>query len=169
MSSGKLRFTLRGKIPYLCLAAVIVAADQVSKWLIARSLTVYQSTPVIPGFFRFTHVRNSGAVWGFFSHLSHGWVPKVITLMAILAFLLVIYYFLKLPISCRPEILAFAFVLAGAIGNITDRIRLGYVIDFIELYLGRFHWPTFNVADTFISAGVVLLAWCIWRGKCSQF
>jgi signal peptidase II len=158
--------TLRGKHPYLLIALLIVCFDQASKFVVTRTVPLFFWKDVVRGFFRIWHVRNSGAVWGFLSD-SGGSVPQLITLLAMAALAVVAFVFLKTTARCRLELTALSFILAGALGNIIDRVRLGYVVDFLDVYVGRQHWPTFNVADSFISIGVVLLAWSLWRGKCT--
>jgi len=159
----------RGKRGYLLGVAAIVIADQVSKLLIRSSLEVYATRTVIPGFFDLTHIRNPGAVWGLFSQHNGGLVPKLITALAMVAIGGVIYFFIRVGTECRLELTAFSFVLGGACGNIIDRLGFGYVTDFIHLHVRHYSWPIFNVSDSFITIGVLLLAWAIWRGKCTQF
>jgi len=158
---------LKDKKFYLLLMPLIIIVDQASKWLVTKSLPLEGTRDVIDGFFRLWHVRNSGAVWGFFSGHDGGWVPKLITALAIAALLVVMFFFLRAGRQERLEILAYAFILGGALGNIIDRLRLGYVVDFLDVYVRAWHWPTFNVADSCITIGVLLLAFSLLRGnKC---
>jgi signal peptidase II len=155
---------LKDKKLYLYLMAAIVIVDQASKMLIVRALPLNIPRSVIPGFFSLWHVRNSGAVWGFFQGHDNNLVPKVITALAIAALLIVLVFFLRAARHERLELFAYAFILGGALGNIIDRLRLGYVVDFIDVYVKSWHWPTFNVADSCISIGVALLAFSLLRG-----
>jgi signal peptidase II len=155
---------LKDKKLYLFLIPAIVIADQASKWLVTRSLPLEGIRDVIKGFMRFWHVRNSGAVWGFFQGHDGSLVPKVITALAVAALLVVLVFFLRARLSERLELLAFTFILGGALGNIIDRLRLGYVVDFLDVYVKTWHWPTFNVADSCISIGVALLAFSLLKG-----
>jgi len=159
---------MAGKKNYLFLILAIVAVDQASKWLVARTIPLETYVDVIKGFLRLWHVRNSGAVWGFFSDHPSKLVPVLITALSILALLIVGYFFLRTPLRCRLELTAYALIMGGALGNQIDRLRLGYVVDFLDAYIKSTHWPTFNCADSCISIGVLLLAWSIWRGKCTQ-
>lgn len=161
--------SLKGKRGFLLLAAAIVGLDQLSKYLVRDALHLYATRTVIPGFCNLTHIRNPGAVWGFFSQHSDGVVPKLITLLALAAIGGVVYYFIRINADCRLELTAFSFILGGAFGNIIDRLARGYVTDFIHLYVKNLSWPIFNVSDSFITVGVLLLTWAIWRGKCTQF
>jgi len=158
---------LKNKKPYLLIILAIIAADQLSKWLIVKFLPLESTRDVVKGFFRLWHVRNSGAVWGFFSGHDGGWVPKLITALAIAALLIVAFFFLRADRRARLELASYAFILGGALGNITDRLRLGYVVDFLDAYIKSWHWPTFNAADSCITIGVLLLALSMWRGKCT--
>lgn len=159
---------LQDKKLYLFLMPLIIIVDQASKWLLARSLPLENTRDVIKGFFRFWHVRNSGAVWGFFQGHDGGWAPKLITALAIAALLVVLFFFLRAGRQERLELFAYAFILGGALGNIIDRLRLGYVVDFLDVYVRTWHWPTFNVADSCITIGVLLLAFSLLRGnKCT--
>lgn len=163
--------TLKDKKKYLLFFALIVIADQVSKYLIKADFAgnPYKVVPVIKNFFTLRFVKNQGAVWGIFSDPSHTLMPKIITGLSILALTVVFYFFLKIAADCRWELLALSFIMGGALGNIIDRIMQGYVVDFIDILIINYHWPTFNIADSFISIGVILLIISIWRGKCTQF
>ncbi|HUU05973.1 MAG TPA: signal peptidase II [Patescibacteria group bacterium] len=158
---------LKKKRTYLLVIAAIIAIDQASKWLVTRFMPLDSVRDVIKGFFRLWHVRNSGAVWGFFSGHDGGLVPGIITALAITALLVVAFFFLRADSRSRLELASYAFILGGALGNIIDRLRLGYVVDFLDAYVKSQHWPTFNVADSCITIGVLLLAASMWRGKCT--
>jgi len=163
--------TLQNKKKYILLFSLIIIADQVSKIIV---LSVFGKDPfkvvdVIKNFFAIRYVENSGAVWGIFSHSSNTLVPKLITVFSVIALIVVTYFFLKLQSTCPLELTSMSFIIGGAIGNIIDRIYQGFVVDFLDVYIKNYHWPTFNIADSFISIGVVLLIIAIWRGKCTQF
>jgi signal peptidase II len=159
--------TTQGKKPYFFIILAIIAVDQASKWLVTRTVSLETTRTVIKGFCRIWNVRNSGAVWGFFSGIDNKLVPILITALAIVALLIVAVFFLRAPGRGRLELTAYSFILGGALGNIIDRLRLGYVVDFIDVYVKSHHWPTFNCADSCITIGVLLLAWSIWRGTCT--
>jgi signal peptidase II len=156
---------LKSKKSYLAVILAIIAADQLSKWLVTKFVPWQGTKDVIKGFLRLWHVRNSGAVWGFFQGHDGGLVPKIITGMAIMALLIVAFFFLHADRHSRLELTSYAFILGGALGNIIDRLRLGYVVDFLDAYVKSWHWPTFNVADSCISIGVLLLALSLLRGN----
>jgi len=148
---------MRRNLPYLAFIALLVGVDQATKWLIAREVPLYASRKVVPGFFSLTHIRNKGAIFGFFSHSGSRAVFVALFAASITALALVVYYFIKTPAAERGTKLALSLILAGALGNQVDRLVRGYVIDFLDLYVGNRHWPFFNVADSCITIGAVLL------------
>jgi signal peptidase II len=159
--------TTKNKTFYFFIMLAIAAVDQASKWLVARYVPLENTVDIIRGGLRIWHVRNSGAIWGFFQGHGNRLVPVAITALAIIALAIVAYFFLRTPGSQGLELTAYAFILGGALGNIIDRLRLGYVVDFLDAYIKAHHWPTFNCADSCITFGVLLLALSMWRGKCT--
>jgi signal peptidase II len=139
------------------LALAIIVADQLTKIWIVADMRLYQSIPVVDGFLSLTYVRNTGAAFSMFSDLPEGIrVPFFLGVVMIAAG--AIGYFVRVtPPQDKLTLVACAFVLGGALGNAIDRIVYGSVIDFLDVYVGDWHWPAFNVADSFISVGVVLL------------
>ncbi|MGE5340118.1 MAG: signal peptidase II [Candidatus Omnitrophota bacterium] len=163
--------TLLNKKKYLLVFSLIILLDQISKHIVLAVFRQepYRVIPVIKDFFLLRYVENNGAVWGIFSHSANKAIPILITISSMIALTVVFYFFLKIESGCLVELTSLSFIIGGAIGNIIDRLYHGYVVDFIELYVKSYHWPTFNVADSFISIGVVLLILSLWRGKCIQF
>ncbi len=157
--------TIKGKKVYLFIIMAIIAVDQAGKWLVTRYISPSTTVDVIKNHFRLWYVRNSGAIWGFFSNHENKLVPIIITILAVTALLVVSFFFLHTAKRNRLELTSYAFILGGALGNIIDRLRLGYVVDFLDVYIKSYHWPTFNIADSCITIGVLLLAVSIWRGK----
>lgn len=139
-----------------------VGLDQLTKYLVDSRFPVGAIKPVIPGFFNLVHVRNRGAAFGMLSSLSPevAWIFFVVTTLGVLA--VVGYLWYRLPGNSVGASLGYSFILAGALGNFLDRLRLGEVIDFLDFYLGRYHWPAFNVADSLICLGAGLLIWVIF-------
>lgn len=146
------------KAKALSLAVLVVALDQWSKWLIERDLERFDSITVIPGFFSLLNVRNTGIAFGLLP--SHGslWGTAILIVLGLVALGVVTYYFLRAPTEQVLLLLALALVMGGAVGNLIDRVMLGAVTDFLDVYVGEHHWPTFNVADSAISIGIALLA-----------
>ncbi|MCL6622591.1 MAG: signal peptidase II [Syntrophobacterales bacterium] len=139
-----------------------VGLDQLTKYLVDTRFPVGTVKPVLPGFFNLVHVRNRGAAFGLLSTLSPevAWLFFVLSTLAVLA--VVGYLWYRLPKDSRGAALGYSFILAGALGNFLDRLRLGEVVDFLDFYLGRYHWPAFNVADSLICLGAGLLIWVIF-------
>ena len=149
--------SLRERWPYLLLVGCLVCLDQLTKLLVDRLLPLYESHSVIQGLVSLTYVRNRGAAFGI---LSDARLPHQATLFAVIGVLAlgaIIAYSASLPPRSRVPQTALALVMSGAVGNLLDRARLGYVIDFVDVYWGPHHWPAFNVADSAISVGVALL------------
>ena len=148
---------MKRSVPYFLLVGVLLVLDQASKGWVAAKIGLFQTIRVIPGFFNLTHVRNKGAIFGVFNHVQGNTVALILTGLSVLAFVLVLVYFFKTPPEQKLTRLTLALVMAGALGNQIDRIFRGTVVDFMEIHVRRFYWPTFNLADACVSAGAVLL------------
>ena len=142
---------------YYFFMLVFVLTDQISKTLIAMHFHIYESKVVIPGFFNLTHIRNKGAIFGFFSQHNSFIVFALLTLASLSALGLVVYYYIHTPSSQRFLKIALSLILAGAVGNLIDRIFRGSVIDFLDFHVKDWHWPVYNVADSCITIGALLL------------
>jgi len=142
---------------YLGLVGLLVALDQSTKALVAGTVDLYRSVPVIPGFFNITHIRNSGAIFGLFSNSDSLPVFIGLRVATVLALGFVVFYFIKTPAGATLARIALALILAGALGNFYDRLVKGYVTDFLDFYIGQSHFPFFNVADSCITVGAALL------------
>ena len=137
-------------------ALLLGAADQATKVWAVRNLPLFELRDIVPGFFDLVHVRNTGVAFSLLSNLDPRWVHPFLILATVLAMGAVLAYIAYLP--CRGAApVGLGLILGGAIGNLIDRARLGYVVDFLDLYWRNHHWPTFNVADVGITVGVVLL------------
>jgi signal peptidase II len=140
-----------------------LALDQVSKLLVLRHLALGAQVPLIPGLLNLVHVHNKGAAFG----LLAGWGAEFAWLffVATTGLVLVVlgYLFWRLPDDHWPAALGYSLILTGALGNLIDRVRLGEVVDFIDVYWGRYHWPAFNVADSLVCMGAAVLVWVIIR------
>lgn len=138
-------------------ALVIVFCDQMTKLAASHVLELGQSVAVIPGFLRFTLVHNTGMAFGLLSGSDIPFKTFLMTLARVAALSLVTLYALRSPHGERLTRLGPALILGGAFGNIIDGIRLGYVVDFIDVFVRDAHWPAFNIADSCICVGVGLL------------
>ena len=139
--------------------------DRWTKAVIRNRLDLNESISVIDGFFNITYVRNTGVAFGIFSSISSPAKSVLLSLFTALAAAVVITYSVRSPARNRLLQIALSLILGGALGNLYDRLAYGYVVDFLELYVGSYHWPSFNVADAAISTGVVLLAIEIIRNE----
>ncbi len=151
--------------PYFGLVVCLVAVDQITKFVLASYIPHGGSHNIIPGFFNLNHVRNRGAIFGFFNQPGSSWTFILLTLFSLMALGLVVYYFFKVPRSEKLLKVALSLVLGGALGNIMDRLFRGYVIDFLDFFIGKYHWPSFNVADSCISVGAILLVFIFFFRK----
>jgi len=148
--------------PLLTLPLLVVVADQLTKLWVLGNMTLYQSFAVVPGFFSITSVRNPGAAFGLFSTLSDGIRTGFLVGVTILALVLLsVFYFKSQPHEGIARIAA-AMVMGGAVGNLIDRLRLGEVVDFLDVYISGHHWPAFNIADSAITIGIGLFVWSAW-------
>ncbi len=136
----------------------VVGLDQLTKHLVVTRLLLHQSIPISKGWLNLVYVHNTGVAFGFFNGPNS--LPKTlffsgVTLIAVM----VVFYFLFHAVQKRngAQAVFLGMICGGAIGNLIDRFRLGSVIDFIDVYYKRYHWPAFNVADAAISVGVILL------------
>lgn len=143
---------------YLLAAFGIYMLDQVTKAWAAKTLRYGQDRTIIEGFFDFIYTENRGIAFGQLQGTGSPGRWFFVTL-ATAAAALVFYYFLRTPRNDDRVLGSCALLLAGILGNLTDRLRFGYVIDFIALHAGSYHWPTFNVADASITIGALLLAY----------
>lgn len=144
-------------------AAVLIALDQLTKVLVASSLQLHDSIALINGFLNLVHVRNPGAAFGFLARAPE-WFRSVFFIgVTIGAIGLILYYLKQTGTSDVVQVAALSLIFSGAVGNLIDRIRFGEVVDFIDVYVSTHHWPAFNVADSAISVGAVLLLLSLLR------
>jgi signal peptidase II len=149
---------LSGKSVYLLLSLCVLWLDQWTKGLIEASYPLSSSREIIPGLLNFTHVRNSGVAFGLFASQGDRTGTLLLTVLGLAALAIVGVYFWKTERGERTLLLSLGLILGGALGNLIDRISTGEVTDFVDFYVGTYHWHTFNVADSAISVGIVLMA-----------
>ncbi|BBA35349.1 signal peptidase II [Methylocaldum marinum] len=140
---------------WLWLSALVVGLDQLTKQMVDRSMELYESVGLLP-FFQLTYLRNEGAAFSFLSQAG-GWQRWLFIGLAVIASGAICYWLSRLGKNQRWEAAAWALVLGGALGNLIDRVIYGYVIDFLDVFYGEWHWPPFNVADSAITIGVAML------------
>jgi len=136
----------------------VLALDQATKYLIATRLPLYETKPVISGFFNLVHIRNKGMAFGILNRPGMDWGSLLLLGATLGAVGLMIFWFYRLKSEERGIVFPLSLILGGAVGNLVDRIRLGEVIDFLDVYIGSYHWPAFNVADSAITVGTLWLA-----------
>ncbi|MGE0862427.1 MAG: signal peptidase II [Vicinamibacterales bacterium] len=141
----------------LIVALVVVVLDQVTKALVRPALALHESVVVIPGFVDFTRVHNTGAAFGMLNSADFPFKTVVLSLVAAVALGGVAWYAATVPLGDRLARLGIAGVLGGAIGNLIDRAKDGYVLDFVDAYWNGWHFWAFNVADAAITIGVILM------------
>lgn len=156
----------RGKYRRLgWIAGSVVVLDQLTKGIILARLDLYHSIPVVPGFFNITHVQNPGGAFGFLAQQSPLVRGIVFLLMSFLAVCLIFWFYRNTPATHRFLALGFALIFGGAIGNLIDRLRFGKVVDFLDFYIGAWHWPAFNVADSAITTGIAIFLLHVVSGR----
>ena len=151
------------KQTYLILALAVLVLDQWTKWWVEANLALHRPHEVIPGFLNLTHVANRGVAFGLFSGIDSPLRTTVLTVLGLAALGVVAFYYARVDSAQRLLLTALALILGGAVGNLTDRVLAGSVTDFIDAYLGSYHWHTFNVADSAITIGVGLILWDSFR------
>ena len=142
---------------YLLVVAAVVVLDQLAKAVVVRTIGLHDYVPLVDGLLSLSHVRNHGAAFGLLSDWNLPYQSLLLSVLSLLALGAIAAYFVRLPEAARLPRLALALVLGGAIGNVVDRLRLGYVVDFVHIYWREYQWPDFNVADSAITIGVALL------------
>ncbi|HET9840217.1 MAG TPA: signal peptidase II [Candidatus Angelobacter sp.] len=142
---------------HIIIAALIVLCDRMTKSLVAQKIALSDSVDVIPGIFRLTHVQNQGAAFGLFADSPSGWKVSMLILFSVAALAVVSALLWKNGNALNPTAIALSLVFGGALGNLWDRVANGRVIDFLDFYLGSHHWPAFNIADSAIVVGALLL------------
>lgn len=144
-------------ILFLAITGLVVLLDQLTKGWIIATMRLHDAYPVIDGFFNIIYVRNPGAAFGFLAGASPLFRSVFFLSVTLAAILLILHYLRQTRIEEIFLVLALALILAGAVGNLIDRIRFGEVIDFLDVYVGAHHWPAFNVADASITTGASVL------------
>ncbi|HKR64223.1 MAG TPA: signal peptidase II [Thermoanaerobaculia bacterium] len=142
---------------YLAVSAAIILLDLWTKWLVVSRIDLHEAVPIIPDFFQLVHVRNTGAAFGIGANATSKIVPLLLNIGAIGVFCVVVVYAFRSAITDRLLQTGLHLILGGAIGNLLDRFRFGYVVDFLDVYVRNHHWPAFNVADSAICVGIGLL------------
>lgn len=152
---------LSKRIPYLLLSLAVILVDAYTKYLVSTRIEMHDSISIIPDLFQLVHVRNTGAAFGIGANAESRIVPILLNVGAIGVFFVVVVYAVRTAVTDKVLQTALHLILGGAIGNLIDRFNLGYVVDFLDVYVNvggqSHHWPAFNVADSAICIGIALL------------
>ncbi len=154
-----------GAKAFVLIAVSVVVIDQITKHLILTRMPLYDVMSVIPGFFNITHIRNPGGAFGFMATGSQGIRNLLFIGVSVVALGLIVYFYRITPRTHRSLAAAMAMIFGGAVGNLIDRLRFGEVVDFLDLYLGSYHWPSFNAADSAITIGIAIFIAHLVLGK----
>lgn len=146
---------LRQVLVWGALAVLLLVVDQYTKQVASQTLRYGEQVYVTP-FLNWTLLHNTGAAFSFLSDAG-GWQNTLFSVIAILVSLFIVYWLATTPRSATWQALALALVLSGALGNLYDRLTLGYVVDFVQFHYRQYYWPAFNIADSAITVGAGLL------------
>jgi len=138
----------------LMIAGTVCIVDQLVKALIVSTVPAYHTISVIPGFFNLTHIYNPGGAFGFLSGSPSVLRHLFFVIASVVAMGLIFFLYIKTPPGYGLLEFGLSLIMGGAVGNILDRLRIGKVIDFLDIYVKDIHWPAFNVADSAITIGI---------------
>lgn len=147
---------LKPKLKYFILAIIIIVADLYTKHL-ANTTLEFAKPLKITSFFNLTLLYNHGAAFSLLSNDQTSWQMIMFSAISLIAAIVLTYLIIKQPPKDKISLLSFSLILGGALGNFYDRAFQGYVIDFLDFHIGNYHWPSFNIADSAITCGVILL------------
>jgi signal peptidase II len=142
---------------HILIAVLVVSIDRITKAAVAQRIGLHDSIDVVPGLFRLTHVQNQGAAFGLFADSPSEWKVAMLIMFSVAALAVVSALLWKNGNAMNTTAIALSLVFGGALGNLWDRVAAGRVIDFLDFYIGSHHWPAFNVADSAIVIGALLL------------
>lgn len=151
---------------FIWLSVIVVILDQWSKLSVVGNMKLFESIQILP-FFNLTYVHNYGAAFSFLGDAG-GWQRWLFTAIALGVSTMILWWLKQTPKSQRLLPIAFSLILGGAIGNVYDRISYGYVVDFLDFYFNNYHFPAFNIADSAIFVGAVLLIYDMFFGQGNQ-
>ena len=141
----------------IIVSLIIIVLDQLTKWLVLIHMPLYQSIPIIENVFNLTHIHNTGGAFGFMADQSPLIRKILFHGVSLISLGVIIYFYHQSPKNYPFLLVALSLIFGGAIGNLIDRFRMGEVVDFLDFYIGTYHWPAFNVADSAVSVGVTVL------------
>jgi signal peptidase II len=142
---------------HLLIAIAIVALDRLTKWAIVKTIVLEDAVSIIPGFFRLTHLENTGAAFSLFAGSTSPFKTALLVTFSLAALAVVAFLLWRSRNDYNITTLSLSLILGGAVGNLWDRLADGMVTDFLDFYVGIHHWPPFNIADSAIVVGALLL------------
>lgn len=145
------------RVPEVWGALLVIVLDQVTKEWVRRAIPLHEAVPVIDGFLNWVHVRNSGAAFGFMNAIDFPYKSVVVSAVALVALVAIAAYARQLGANTPLSRTALTLVLSGAVGNLIDRVTAGFVVDFVDVYWRDYHFWAFNVADSAITVGAILM------------
>jgi signal peptidase II len=150
---------------FISIALIVLLLDQVSKWMAIINIEEHQMLSVIPGFFHLVLVKNRGVAFGIFNKTTSGFYYYflLLTTIGVTGVILVFFFWIRKTETWLT--VGLSLILGGALGNLADRIRLGYVVDFLDFFLHDYHWPAFNIADSAVTVGTFWLLFNIIKGR----
>jgi len=147
----------RARLTHFAIALTVFLADRWSKRAVAARIAIYSHIQIIPGFFRLTHTENTGAAFSLFADSPAHWKTTALIAFSTVAMVIVSVLLWKLKRPLTSSGIALSLILGGAAGNLWDRVASGRVVDFLLVYVGKYQWPVFNLADSSIVIGACLL------------
>lgn len=151
---------------YLLLALVVLGVfvvDQATKAWVLAALPLYSQKEIISGFFNLVHVRNTGVAFSFFAGSESPWRVYGLSGLTFMALVVIFFLYRQTGSEEKARRVALGLIAGGALGNVVDRLRFGNVVDFLDFYIGPYHWPAFNVADMAVTTGAALLLFTVLR------
>ena len=152
------------QLRWVILSIIVIIIDLGTKYLASQNLTYGQPVEVLP-FFNFTLLHNYGAAFSFLSNSNTTWQVIVLSGIALIVAIVILVWLARLPKNKNLTARALALILGGALGNVYDRMIHGYVVDFLDFHINNYHWPAFNIADSAICIGAVILILMSFKSK----
>ena len=143
-------------IRFFIIMVLVIVGDQLTKLWVLDNFALYDSRVIIPGFFNLTFLRNSGAAFGMLSGMPLLWRQIFFISIVVVALVALVLMQRRMGKENSWYTICFALIGGGAVGNVVDRVLYGSVVDFLDVYIGKYHWPAFNVADSGITVGVTI-------------
>lgn len=152
------------QLRWVILSIIVIIIDLATKYLASQNLTYGQPVEILP-FFNLTLLHNYGAAFSFLSNANTTWQVIVLSAIALIVAIVILIWLARLPKNKNLTACALSLILGGALGNVYDRMIHGYVVDFLDFHINNYHWPAFNIADSAICIGAVILILMSFKSK----